>query len=259
MEKKSVKLSVAIACFNEEQNLTACLSSVASWVDEIVVVDGGSSDRTVQIARSFKAKVIITDNPPIFHINKQKAVDACSGEWILQLDADEIVPENLKQEILEIINSYSAVNGYFIPRKNYFVDHWLKKGGQYPDFVVRLFRTGKGKFPCKTVHEQITIDGHVGYIKNPLFHYSYRSIGEYWKKAQVYTTLTAQELKRSHASITLYSWCLFNFIKPANTFLRLYFIHKGFLDGWYGFLFAIFSSLHFPIAYAKYIHLMRKT
>ena len=100
-----MKLSVAIATFNEEENLGSCLDSVKDWVDEIVVVDGSSTDKTVEIAKKYGAKVIVRENPPIFHINKQKAIDACRGKWILQLDADERVSPELKEEILEVVKS----------------------------------------------------------------------------------------------------------------------------------------------------------
>ncbi len=259
MEEKNVILSVAIATFNEEQNISACLTSVVSWVDEIVIVDGGSTDRTVEIAKSFGAKAIKTDNPPIFHINKQKAVDACSGEWILQLDADEVVSEDLKNEIVHIMKGLKTNQkaGYFIPRKNYFLGHWLRKGGQYPDYVIRFFRRGKGFFPSKSVHEQIEIDGDVGYVKNHILHYSYKTVNEYWKKADAYISLEARQLQQLQTPIHVLSFFNFNFVKPTYTFLNIFVRHKGFMDGWYGLLFAVFSSLHFPIAYMRYIHLKR--
>ena len=176
MEKK-ITLSVAIATFNEEKNIDACLTAVsqASTVssaeplaDEIVIVDGGSSDTTCDIAKKYHATIIHTGNPPVFHINKQKTFDACHGEWILQLDADEIVTEELQKEILHVIQEQASMNqqpisGYYIPRKNFFWGHFMKKGGQYPDYVIRLIRNGKAHFPCKSVHEQIEVDGTVGY------------------------------------------------------------------------------------------------
>jgi len=253
MEKKKIILSVALAVRNEEQNLKACLVSVKDFADEIVVVDGGSTDRTVEIARECNAKVIQTDNPPMFHINKQKALDACHGIWILQLDADEVVTKELKEEIIGTISKEQKANGYYIPRKNYFLGHWVRKGGQYPDYVIRLVRRGKARFPCKSVHEQIEIDGKVGYLKNPLLHYSYRSIAEYWKKANTYITLSTLELKKKNIKISFLSCIQYSLIKPIQTFFSLFIRHKGFMDGVYGFLFALFSSLHYPIAWRKYV------
>lgn len=246
-----MKLSVAIATYNEEKKLEACLSSVSSWVDEIVVVDGGSSDRTLEIAQKYKARIVRTDNPPIFHINKQKALDLCRGEWILQLDADEVVTPKLRDEIIHSIKP-TTYTGYYIPRKNYFCGHWLRKGGQNPDYVIRLVRRGHAHFPSMSVHEQIAVGGPVEYLKNPLLHYSYDSIAEYWRKANVYILLTAQEYKENKLPLNLFTYMECNLFKPTVTFFSLFIRHKGFLDGIYGFLFALFSALHHPLAYLRY-------
>ena len=250
---KKVTLSIAIAVLNEEKNLEACLSSVTSMSDEIVVVDGGSTDNTVAIVKKFTSKIIRTDNPSIFHINKQKALEACTGEWILQLDADEVVTEDLKNEIIGTINNkQKTINGYYIPRKNYFWGHLMKKGGQYPDYVIRLLRNGKARFPCKSVHEQIEVEGEVRYLHEPLEHCAYRTKEDYWKKAQAYTTLTAIEMKKNGVHKNIWTWFVYNILKPKLTFLSLFIRHKGFMDGWYGFLFAYYSALQFTIAYRKY-------
>lgn len=248
----SMKLSVAIATHNEEKNLGACLASISAWVDEIVLVDGGSTDRTLAIARKYKARIIRTDNPPIFHINKQKALDACRGEWVLQLDADEVVSSQLREEILNIITS-SQYSGYYIPRKNYFLGHWMRKGGQFPDYVIRLFKRNNGRFPCLSVHEQIEIDGNVGYVKNLLNHYSSTTLAEYWCKANAYISLSAQTYKERKLPINFLTFMEYNFIKPTITFLILFIRHKGFIDGVWGFLFALFSALHHPLAYQHYV------
>ena len=265
MEKKNIRLSIAIAVYNEATNIDACLSSVSSWVDEIVVVDGGSTDETVKIAKKYTNKIIQTDNPPIFHINKQKALDACTGEWILQLDADEIVTEDLQKEILHIIHEpgtrnpaspadrQQPMNGYYIPRKNYFWGHFMRKGGQYPDYVIRLIKRGYAKFPCKTVHEQIEVDGTVGYLKEPMLHFSYRTKEDYWKKADTYKTLRALSMQKNNTKKTLGTRVRYNLILPIKTFFLLFIRHKGFIDGWYGLVFAYWSALDYPISYKKYV------
>lgn len=252
MEKKKITLSVAIAVFNEEAALDQCLASVASWVDEIVVVDGGSTDKTVAIAKKYTDTIIKTDNPPIFHINKQKALDACHGGWILQLDADEVITEALRSEILTTIASAPSYAGYYIPRKNNFWGHFMKKGGQYPDYVIRLVKNGKARLPCKSVHEQIAVDGPVGYLKEPMLHYSYRTSNDYWKKADTYTSLTARFMKEQHVAKSFGNWLKYMVGEPIKTFFLLFFRHKGFLDGWYGLVFSYWSALHYPIAYRKY-------
>lgn len=253
MATQKATLSVAIATYNEQEKLDACLASVSGWTDEIVLVDGGSSDETLAIASRYKAKIIRTNNPAIFHINKQKALDGCSGDWILQLDADEVVSHDLQKEIYETIKNTNAVNGYAIPRKNYFAGHWLSKGGQYPDYLIRLFRNGKGTFPAKSVHEQIVIEGKIGTLIAPLDHYTYASISEYWRKSDAYTSLTADNIRQHHSRESVVLWLQYIVIKPIYTFISLFFRHKGFVDGYWGLLFAWFSALHYPIAYKKYI------
>ena len=243
---------MALAVKNEEQNLASCLSSIQGIADEIIVVDGGSTDKTIEIAKKFNTKVIQTDNPLIFHINKQKALDACQGIWILQLDADEVVTDKLQNEIKEMIKS-ERYNGYYIPRKNYFWGHFMRKGGQYPDYVIRLVKRGKAVFPCKSVHEQIEIEGEVGYLKEPLLHYAYKTKNDYWRKADAYTTLTAWKLKQEGIQKNLRNWAVYVVFKPIVTFFTIYIRHKGFVDGWYGLVFAYWSALHFPIAWKKYV------
>src|SRR3989344_5294181 len=141
-------LSVVLAVYNEENNLAACLDSIKDIADEIVAVDGSSKDKTVDIAKKFGAKVKVTTNKPIFHINKQMAIDMATSDWILQLDADERVTPELAKEIKSIVNNQSSiindVNGYWIPRKNWFLGRFLMKGGQYPDYTLRLYRRGRG-------------------------------------------------------------------------------------------------------------------
>ena len=247
------RLSIAIAAYNEEAHIGRCLASVARWVDEIVLVDGGSKDKTVAIAKTFGAKVIETTNPPIFHINKQKALDSSRGEWILQLDADEVVSPELQEEILSVTKGDLGVNGFYVPRKNFFCGRWLRKGGQYPDYVIRLIRRGHALFPAKSVHEQIAVDGSVGYLQNPLLHFSYDSVGEYWCKANSYIDLQAQELKIQNLAVTPVTWFIYNAVKPTVTFFLIFFRHKGFMDGYWGFLFALFSALHYPFAYMRYV------
>jgi glycosyltransferase involved in cell wall biosynthesis len=252
------KLSVALAAYNEEENLAKTLESVREIADEIVVYDGGSTDKTVEIAKSFGAKVISGKNYPVFHINKQKAIDACTNDWILQLDADEIVPPELASEIRSIVNGKSSiVNGYWIPRKNYFLGRFLMKGGQYPDYTIRLYRRGKGRLPQKDVHEQAVIEGKVGCLKNALLHYPYKDFATYVKKWGRYNNLISAQIKEKLSNKNALSRAAYGFgyliIKPAHWFVTTYGRHKGFMDSWQGFVFSLFSSLRFPVSYIKYL------
>lgn len=256
------KLSVAIATFNEEENLVRTLSSVKNLADEIVIYDGQSTDKTREIAKSFGAKVIVGKNYPIFHINKQKAIDACTSDWILQLDADEVVTPELAEEIKEVINNQQSIinnqhiNGYWLPRKNYFLGRFLMKGGQYPDYTLRLYCRGKGRLPQTDVHEQAEVDGKVEYLKNPLLHYPYKNFATYIKKWKRYNNLISkqieEELKDKNSISKLGFGFGYLFIKPSHWFLTTYARHKGFMDSWQGFTFSLFSALRFPVSYIKH-------
>lgn len=249
MEKQTI--SVVLATFNEEKNLGDCLESVRSLADEIIVVDGSSQDKTIEIARLFGAKVKITTNKPIFHINKQMAIDMAASDWILQLDADERISEKLAEEIKDAVRS-NKFDGYWIPRKNFFLGRFLTKGGQYPDYTLRLYRKGKGRLPQKSVHEQAVVEGKVGYLKNPLIHMADPSLARYLKRWDRYTDLIAKELEDQKIGFNPIYGLKYLIILPIWWFLLTYVRHKGFVDSWQGFLFSFFSSLRFPVAYIKF-------
>lgn len=249
-----MKLSVVLATYNEEKNIGPCLESVSKLADEIVVVDGSSTDQTREIAKSFGAKVIKTSNPLIFHINKNKAIDAAIGDWILQLDADEHVSPELAEEIKKVIKN-PEYNGYWIPRRNYFLGKFLKKGGQYPDYTLRFYRRGKGRLPAKDVHEQAVVEGRIGYLKGNLLHYRDTDFKKYLAGLDRYTTIIAHQLQAEKVGKNLLSLGNYFLLKPVWWFLKAYIRHKGFVDGWQGFVFALFSSLRFPISYLKYLKL----
>ena len=252
---EEITLSVALATMNEENNLSKCLSSVVDWADEIVVVDGGSTDKTIDIAKKFGSVLIHTNNPAIFHINKQKALDACKGTWIVQLDADEIITAELRKEIDDIIlkPTINEYNGYFVPRKNYFLGAWLKKGWLYPDYVVRIFRKGHGWFPSKSVHEQITVDDPIGYLHNALLHFTAPTVAVYWIKAMRYVSLKADEFHERNIPRNLFAFIDYLFFRPVALFFSLSIRHKGVLDGWRGIVFAFFSALQIPMSYIVFV------
>lgn len=247
-----MKISVVLAVYNEEDNLATCLESVKDLAWEIVVVDGGSEDKTLVVAKKFGAKIIQTDNPPIFHINKNKAIDVAFGDWILQLDADEVVTSQLKDEIIKVTKLKSDINGYWIPRKNFFLGRFLKKGGQYPDYTLRLYKKGKGRFPAKDVHEQAKVLGKVGYLKSNLLHLRDKTFSIYMGRFNRYTDLLALYFKESGLKRNIFNFTVYFFLKPITWFVMAYIRHKGFLDGFPGFVFSLFSSLRFPVSYLKY-------
>lgn len=249
---KTIKLSVVLAVYNEEDDLGNCLESIKNIADEIVVVDGGSTDKTIDIAKSFDAKIIQTNNPPNFHLNKNKAIESAAGDWILQLDADEVVTTKLSQEIKKVISEDADINGFWIPRRNYFLGKYLKKGGQYPDYTLRLYRKGKGRLPAKDVHEQAQVEGKKAYLINDLLHLSDKKFTNYMERFNKYTSLFASQLEQINMKINIFSWINYFLIKPVAWFMKSYIRHRGYIDGFPGFVFALFSSLRFPVAYIKY-------
>lgn len=257
------ELSVVLATFNEEENLPQCLDSVKDLADEIIIVDGSSTDKTVEIAKKYGAKVVVTQNLPIFHINKQKAIDLATKDWILQLDADERVTPQLRSEISHLISidgRGSQLNGYWVPRKNWFLGRFLMKGGQYPDYTLRLYKRGKGRLPQKDVHEQAVVEGEVGYLKEPLSHYPYDNFASYYLKWNRYNDLLVSHIKESLKNknfITKVFYAIgYLFVKPAHWFLTTYIRHKGFMDSWPGFVFSFFSALRFPVSYLQYLKIL---
>lgn len=243
-----IKLSIVLAVYNEEKNIKPCLTSIKEIAEEIIVIDGSSIDNTRKIAAGMGADVYKVSNKLMFHKNKQIGLEKAKGDWILQLDADERVTKKLAEEIIKALDSKN--NGFYLPRKNYFLGKWLKKGGQYPDYVIRLVRKNKAYFPCQTVHEQIAVKGETGHLKNPLIHLSNPTLAEYFRKARIYTSETALRLKKEPGS-KIQTAASYLLLKPIITFFSLFIRHKGFLDGFHGFLFAFLSALHFPWAYLK--------
>lgn len=283
------KLSVVLLVRNEEENIGKCLEGVKDLADEIVVADDESIDKTVEIAQSFGAKIIRVKHEPLFHINKEKVLEAAQYEWVLQLDADEIVTPSLREEIKKIVNMNDkeiekyqenlpkrklflrhqkilekrdgaigtkggSYTGFFIPRLNYFLGSYLKWGGAYPDGVIRLVKKGKAYFPTRNVHELIAVEGKVGWLKNDLIHMSDPTFGRYLKRNSRYIDLLKDELKEKKLPKNIISFLDYCLLKPISWFLGTQIRHKGILDGIPGIIFSFFSALRFPRAYLRYLN-----
>lgn len=282
------KLSVVLATYNEEKNIRDCLESVRDIADEIVIVDGSSNDGTVETAKQFGAKVHVRENPVNFHINKQKALEYAQNDWVLQLDADERVTDNLAAEIKRVINMTNSemldfqnelrdkklflrhqrliekrdgklgsesgqINAFFIPRLNFFLGRFMKYGGVYPDGVIRLVRRGRAHFPCKDVHEQISVDGRIGWLQNPLKHIDSPTFGRYLQRNSKYVSLIAKDFEEMRLKRNWFNALKYLLVMPLWWFLLTFVRHKGYKDSWQGFVFSFFSALRFPRAYLLYI------
>ena len=252
--KKRITISAALATYNEENNIVDCICSLKKVADEIVIVDGSSTDRTAELAKKEGAKVIKTTNKAMFNINKNIAIDNCRGYWILLLDADERISSELSEEIKKTIMKDPKEEGFWINRRNWFLGGYLKKGGAYPDSVVRLFLKGKGRLPEKDVHEQVKVEGELGRFENDILHLSDPNFERYLKRTIRYTDQTAQHLREENSGGGAIQVINYMIIKPILIFLNIYFRHKGYQDGFRGFVWALFSGAHHFYAYVKYWH-----
>jgi glycosyltransferase involved in cell wall biosynthesis len=221
-----------------------------SWADEIIVVDSFSTDDTKKIASAFTNRIFDL-NWEGFGPAKEYAKKQASGNWILSVDADEQVTEKLKDEIQKIVRSDDSLDGYFIPRRSYFLGRWMKHGGWYPDFVLRLFRKDKGDFTSKLVHEEVTVKGRTCRLKNDLLHYTDPDYDHYLEKLNRYTSMDAlQQYQKGKAGSIVNL-----LIRPAAAFFKAYLIKRGFLDGLPGLILAVSSAFHVFAKYVKLWHL----
>ncbi|OGC82509.1 MAG: hypothetical protein A2W07_01875 [candidate division Zixibacteria bacterium RBG_16_43_9] len=245
------RISAIVITYNEEKNIQRCLESL-SWADEIVVVDSFSQDRTKDIASSFTDKIFDLEWQG-FGKQKEIARTKASYDWVLSVDADEVVSEKLREEIKSVINKNDSSDGYYIPRRSNFLGRWIKHSGWYPDYVLRLFRKHQTRFDDSPVHEKLILDGKAGFLRNEIRHYTDPDISHYLLKMDKYTTLSAKKLLAEGKSLTLFD-LLF---RPMAIFFKMYLFKSGFLDGWQGFLLACFSSFHVFVKYAKLWHLRK--
>lgn len=240
------RLSVIVIALNQEANMGPCLESVA-WADEIVVADAGSRDRTVEVARSYTDRIFDTEWRG-FAGTKNFALDQARGAWIFSLDTDERVPPALKDEILQVVQANGPLTGYRVPRKNYFGGRWVKHLGWYPDYTLRLFLRGQGRFLDREVHEEVKVAGPVGNLKTPLEHYTYTDVADYVTRMDRYARLAAREMAKSgrRPYPGELVW------RPFFTFLNLYFLRRGFLEGALGLTLAKLGSRY---NFRKYYYL----
>jgi glycosyltransferase involved in cell wall biosynthesis len=273
---KKQTLSVVLAAFNEQENIVDCLNSLKGIANEVIVVDESSTDKTRELAKAKGAKVFKVKHEPIFHITKNKAIRKATGNWILQLDADERLTLKMKNEITGLLNGkYFGVDSwlsplkrallifpkpkkltqpaaaYWLPRKNLFLNRYLKNCGQYPDPVIRLFQNGKAILPAISVHEQMKVQGTVGWLQSDLNHLATPKFERYLMRENRYSTLEAKYLYKKGVKINLLNTLSYLFLKPLKTFLSLYIRHRGFLDGFPGFVFSLYSGFHHAFSYMK--------
>ena len=218
------------------------------FADEIIVVDNQSQDKTVEVAKKFTKKIYSQKNILMLNTNKNYGFGKATGDWILNLDADEEVPKELAKEIQEVIRSNLKENGFWIKRKNIIYGKWITHGLWWPDKQIRLFRRGKGKFPCVHIHEYITIDGQIGELVTPYTHYNYESVSQYLRTIDRASTSEALLLADMHHEFVWYDAIRF----PMSDFLKIYFAQAGYKDGLHGLVLAIFQAFYSFTVFAKY-------
>jgi glycosyltransferase involved in cell wall biosynthesis len=243
-------LSVAIITRNEKQNLARTLGSIA-WADEIVVVDSGSDDRTEEIARSYRTRFYLEEWKG-FAAQKNSALEKCSKEWVLSLDADEALSDELSQEIWELLADDPPMDGYALPRRNLFLGRWMRHGGFYPDLKVRLFRRGAAEFEPRPVHETVHFPGRAGRLRGDMVHNAYPTLATYIAHMDRYSTLGAEHaLMAGKRTATLSAFLAQTVVNPLFTFLYNYVLRLGFLDGREGLLLHLYHSVYVSWKYAK--------
>lgn len=240
-------ITAVIITLNEEENLARCLASL-DWVDEIVVVDSGSTDKTLDIARASNARIISTEWRG-YAATKQLGVDAASNDWILWIDADEAVSDELRTEI-EAIENINACDAYSFPRKTFFLGTWVQHCGWYPGRIKRLFNKRYVRMGEQIVHEGLEMQrpARVGQLHADLLHYSYTSVNQFFQKMNRYGVEGAHELRRRGRRYSPLG-LIFN---PLAAFVKAYFIKRGFLDGTTGFIISVGGAYATFIKYTNF-------
>ena len=244
---KRQTISCAIVVFNEERNIAECLET-AKWMDEIVVVDAFSTDRTKEICGQFTDKIY---QRPWRGFGDQKnfGINQAANDWVFILDADERITPELRQEIEYVLASKDKdiPVAYSVPRRNFYFGKWVKTAGCYPDRQLRLFRKGIGQLNDEEPHNKFVFEGKAGLLASPLDHYTERTIEDHFRKFRNFTTLAARERRKRKKTV---SWADLTF-RPLFTFNKYFIARKGFQDGMHGFLICVFASMYTFVKYAK--------
>jgi (heptosyl)LPS beta-1,4-glucosyltransferase len=252
---KRQTISCAIVVLNEERNIRECLNT-AKWMDEIIVVDASSRDKTVELCREYTQRIY---QRPWNGFGEQKnfAIDQATCDWVFILDADERIGVELRREIETVLASPDSDGpvAHYLPRRNYFYGKWIRWAGCYPDYQLRLFRRGVGRLNDAEPHNQFVFSGKSAYLRAPLDHYTERTIDDHFRKFNNFTTLAAVERGKTKRSVR---WIDLTF-RPVFTFWKYYIRRQGFREGMHGFLLSVFASMYTFVKYAKLWDLTRRS
>lgn len=247
-----INLSVVILTKNEERNIRPCLESIKGWAGEIIVVDDESQDKTVDIARQYTDRIIIK-KMDVEGRHRNFAYSLAKNPWVLSLDADEQVTEELKKEIGERLSKPSEYNGFTIPRRNYIGNYWVKHGGWYPSPQLKLFKKDKFRYEEVAVHPRAFMDEPCGHLKQDIIHYSYKNIEDFLQKLNNQTSREAQKWFKQNKPMRLvrFIW------RTIDRFIRTYIGKRGYKDGFIGFVVALFAGIYQFLSYLKYREIIK--
>ncbi len=237
-------ISVIIITYNEEKNIKDCLESV-KWANEIIVIDAESVDSTIDIAKNYTDKIFVRKWEG-YSSQRQYSLEKANNEWVLSLDADERVTDDLRKEIDFVLLNNNCINGYYIPRRNYFYRQEIKTCFWYPDYQLRLFRKKFASINHRKVHEGFEVDGKKDYLKNGLIHYAHRSFNDTFHKINTYSYLQAQE-RYNDKKIKTFDLVL----HPFAAFLNHFISRKGYKDGVYGLMVSLVHMITNLMTYLK--------
>lgn len=244
-QNPAMKITATIITLNEERNIARAIESLRCC-DEILMIDSGSSDHTLDVAKNLGARVI--EEPwPGYARQKNLAAEQASHDWILSIDADEALSESLEAEIWNLKKNGPRHDAYTMPRLAQYLGRWIFHGGWYPDRKVRLYHRAKARWVGEFVHESVKVEGRVGHLKANLLHYTCDSLSEHMKTMDRYTTLAAEEMVARRQKVPTHRLVF----DPAWTFVKGYILQRGFLDGSEGLAIAYMSSLYTFLKYAK--------
>jgi glycosyltransferase involved in cell wall biosynthesis len=240
------KLSVYIICYNNEDKIKDCLESV-KWAEDIVVLDSFSTDKTVEICRQYTDR-IYQEKFNGFGKLRNAALSYTKYDWILSVDTDERVTEDLKNEIFTLLDKGPGADAYYVPRKTFFLDKWIKHCGWYPDYrQPQFFNKNKMKYKDQLVHESYELDGKVGYMKEHVIQYPFFSLDQYLVKMDRYSSLRAKEMHEKGIKFNIFNLI----VNPLAMFFRMYVQKAGFMDGKEGFMLSLLYSYYTMIKYIK--------
>jgi glycosyltransferase involved in cell wall biosynthesis len=250
--KEKFPLSIVVLTKNEEARIGLCLDS-ATWADEIIVVDDESMDKTVEIVKRYTDKVFVR-KMDIEGRHRNWAYAKAKNNWVLSLDADEIITSELQDEIKRVLKSERQENGFTVPRRNYIGDYWVKYAGWYPSPQLKLFKRDKFRYEEVAVHPRAFMDDPCGHLRSDLIHYSYKNLEDFLSKLNNQTTREAQKWFDQNKPMRLgrFIW------RSVDRFTRTYIGRKGYRDGFLGFMVAFFAGFYQIMSYLKYREIIKK-